>query len=794
MRVSLAWLTEMCPADLSASALAELLTRAGLEVDALLPVAAPGEKVVAARITSVAALPKSNLKSLAIDAGDEGRFTVVSGAPNTCVGQMGALALPGATLPDGRVIEAREYHGVRSEAMLCSAAELALGDASDSLLELPAGVNPGQKISDLYGLPDICLDIDLTPNRGDCLSMVGVAREVHALTHAKLTPPAVAESSVTGPDELGLDVQEPEACPCYLGRIIDHLDLSCRAAPLWMRERLRRSGIRSGHPVVDVLNYVMLEFGQPMHAFDRSVLYGDVVTARYAQPAERIELLTGDVVALDPATLVIADQHGPVSVAGIMGGRVSAVTQGTESVFLESAHFNPAAIRGKARRLGLNSEAAQRFERGVDPQLAQLALDRASELILEIMGGRAGPVVRFEQSELLKTRDEIDFDLNEVTRLTGLTLPQEKVTGILGRLGFTVSPLEPNGRVRVTPPSSRFDIERPADLVEEVVRIHGYDSIASEVPRRMLEALHSPNDNESLVRSFCEFLRSQQMHEVIHMSFSDPQLEAEFLSQSDAPLLLENAMSEREAALRQTLWVGLLRAAQRNVARQQSRVRLFEVGPIFGQRTGQRRVLGAVIVGPVDPEGWGFPERQVDFFDIKELADTLLAMAGIERPNWSESTNPGLAVGRRACVLGKDRRVLVELGIVAPRLASYWDVPNDTALMQIDLDELPLKQPTSVQAIPRFPSVRRDLSLIVPDSVCAKKLLEVVHRFGGDRLVDAFIFDTYTATGVPSNAHSVGVGLVFQDYARTLIDADVDAAVSALLTGLEQEIGVKLRG
>ncbi len=785
MRVSLSWLSTLCDAGLHANELAEGLTRQGLEVSAVVPVPAPSERIVAARLETAVPIPRTNFKLIEARAGAAGTFAIVSAAPNVRPGMLAALALPGARLPDGRVIAAREYAGQVSEAMLCSAVELALGETSDRLLELPEQTEPGTSLATLYDLPDICLEIELTPNRGDCLSMFGIAREVHALSGAPLVPPAIAPIAPGSTHGLDIRFEASAACPRYLGRIVSGLDESA-VTPLWMAERLRRAGVHGTHPVVDVLNYVMLELGQPLHAFDRERIRG-TIHVRTAQPGETLRLLTNATAKLENDMLVIADDSGPLALAGIMGGAASAVRCETRSVFLESAFFAPAAIRGHARRLGLVTDAAHRYERGVDPELPRRALERATELILAIAGGEPGPIMATESAADLPRRTPIRFHPAARTRLAGLAPDASETERVLTRLGFAI---EPEGdALRVTPPGFRFDIECEADLVEEVARIVGFDHIPAAAPARQVAF---PRDSKPAPDRLTEILTAHGYDEAVTMSFADPGRDALLGPNEPAALALANPLSEYESVLRRTLWTGLMDALAYNVARQADRVRLFERGTVFTAEGGERKHLAGIACGATAPEQWGVRTQKLDFYDVKGDVEMLLMTAGVTEPAFVPGARAALAPGRRARVEANGR-MLAEFGVIAPELAEHWKLPHETVLFELDLDVLPKREIVHAQPVPRFPGVRRDLAIVVADSVPAATLLAGVRRFGGERLLEVRIFDSYSGNAIPSEHRSVGLALIFRDLSRTLTDAEVDASVSAIMTGLEQEMGAHVR-
>lgn len=791
MRVSLDWLRSLCDSGLDAAAISRHLVNQGLEVSAVWQIPAPCEKIVTARVAGIRQMPRTNLQCLTVDAGSKGRFKVVSGAPHLREGMVGALALPGATLPDGRVIDAREYQGEPSEAMLCAAAEIGLGEVSDRLLAFADDTPEGEAVARLYGLPDTCLEIDLTPNRGDCLSMLGIARELHAGTGVPLALPDAEPVEAAQRHELAVNVTAPEACPRYAGRVISDIDPRA-ATPLWMSERLRRAGLRPTYPVVDVLNYVMLELGQPLHAFDMAGLHGGL-TVRMARPGDTLTLIGGSQpIDLAPDMLVIADKRGPVALAGVMGGQDSAVSAGTREVFLESAFFSPAAIRGRARRLGLVTEAAHRYERGVDPELAPIALERATGLINSICGGRPGPVVMRQEAAHLPLHEAIELRTTTLRRLTGLDLGTKAMGAILERLGFHVR-VTGDFSLAVTAPSARFDIEGEADLVEEVARITGFDAIPAVAPARHLRPMHH-DAGASLRDRLRRVIAARGYDEAVTMSFAEAGRDAALAPGSTNALRLHNPLSAREGILRRSLWPGLIEALAHNAARQAERVRLFEMGAVFSGDSEQAEHLGGVACGPLLPEQWGVTARAVDFFDIKGDVQALLVAAGLqpEAIEYVPAEREALASGRRARAQVAGRAV-AEFGVLAPRLVAEWGLPAEVMVFEINLDALPEPRPLQAGPIARFPGVRRDLALVAKKTVSAAELENSVRKHGGSRLREVRIFDVYAGEGIPEDSRSIGLGLIFQDFSRTLTDAEVDAAVSAIVAGLGEEKGAYVR-
>ncbi|MDN5865599.1 MAG: phenylalanine--tRNA ligase subunit beta [Gammaproteobacteria bacterium] len=787
MKVSVSWLKELCPVEWEPAALAERLTNQGLETGTPEPIASPAEEVVAAHFVEVTPIPRTNYHRILADVGTGARLTVVTASPAVKSGMTGALALAGATLPDGRVIEAHVYAGVTSEAMLCSAAELGLGEVSDKLLDLPTDIPPGTPLAQVYGLPDCALEIDVTANRGDCFSMLGIARELHASSGVPLALPPADPVPPGHEEREAVTVEDGAACPRYLGRVVTGIDPAART-PLWLAERLRRAGQRCTHPVVDVLNYVMLESGQPLHAFDRDRLEGGI-RVRPAREGEALLLLNGNTARLTPNLLVIADATGPVALAGVMGGAHSAVSSRTRDIFIESAFFTPGTVRGRARRLGLFSEASLRYERGVDPWLPAPALERATRLICDITGGTPGPIGTTEAPERLPERATISLHAGSVARLLGLDIPTGEVEAIFQRLGL--APQGDADTLRVTPPGARFDLENAADLVEEIARIVGYDRIPCAAPNRGLSAPRALRRGDVSER-LAALLTARGYDEALTLSLVDPARDGALAPAGSRAWQLDYPLSERESVLRRSLWPGLLDSLAYNAARQAERVRLFEIGKVFDAVGGERLRLGAVLCGTAAPEQWGERRREVDFYDLKGDVEALLAAAGAKDIAFAPSSRAGLAPGRaaNALVAGECR---AEFGVVAPELAAQWDLPRATLMLELDVAGL--SQPAVVQAQPppRFPAVRRDLSLIVPLAVSAAALQATVRRHAGKRLTASRIFDVYTGRGIPEGTRSITMGLIFRDLSRTLTDAEVDAAVSAVISGLTEEVGVHVR-
>lgn len=788
MRISYNWLREWVPVPLEAAALAERLTQAGLEVDAVERIAPQFQGVVVGEVRAVAPHPRAGHLSLCrVDAGG-GMLEVVCGAPGVTAGLRAAFAPPGAVLPGGRRIEAREVQGVRSAGMLCSALELGLGEEGETLLAAPAQAAPGTPLADALDLDDYVIEVDLTPNRGDCLSVLGVAREAAVLTGTALRASPVQPQPAHIDDALAVTLAAPAGCPVYAGRVIRGVDARA-PSPAWLRERLRRAGVRAISAVVDVTNYVMLDLGQPLHAFDLATLRGGI-TVRYGRAGERLELLDGQQVDLDPQTLVIADAARPVALAGIMGGAPTGVGAGTTGVFLESAFFTPRAIAGRARALRLNTDASQRFERGVDFTLQVDAIERATELLLAIAGGRPGPVQVARAPEALPARVPVTLRRERLDRLLGFEVPGADVQRMLTGLGLAVQP-GPGGWQAIPPPF-RFDIAIEADLVEEVARLAGYQAMPARLPRIGLQRprLRPAQADGARARAV---LVERGYREVITYSFVDAATLALFEPAQEA-LMLANPISAEMAAMRTSLWPGLVRVLAHNLKRQRERVRVFELGSVFRPGRGgleERPVLAGAVAGAVWPEQWGAPARLVDFFDLKGDVEALLERAG--RPaRFEPLALPALHPGQAARVRCDDGTAGT-LGALHPALCQRLDLATPVLVFELPLAALARTGVPRYRAISRFPMVRRDLSVLVDRALPAAALLDSVRELAGGWLLDLQLFDVYQGERIDSEKKSIAIGLLFQDASSTLTDAQVDAVVERVREGLAGRHGAALR-
>ncbi len=791
MRFSEHWLREWVDPRIDAKALGERLTMAGLELDVLEPAAPAFSGVVVGQVLDVQPHPNADkLRVCQVDDGTGRAVQVVCGAPNVYAGMKAPFARVGATLPGEFRIRKAKLRGVESAGMLCSAQELGLAEAAEGLMDLPADAPVGEDLRQYLDLDDWVFEIDLTPNRADCLSIAGLAREVSALTGATVHPAEVRPVSAPLDDIFPVQVADPEACPRYVGRLVRGIDARART-PMWMQERLRRSGLRSIHPVVDVTNYVMLELGQPMHGFDLDRLREGIVVRR-ALSGEQIELLDGGTVALRPDTLVIADAGGPVAIAGIMGGAASAVSEQTRNVFLESAFFAPAAITGRARGYGRPTDSSHRFERGVDPGLQSRAMERATALLLEICGGEAGPLVERVAETYLPRKDAIGLREARICRVLGMAVPPGEVVRILEALGCETSDCGDEVGWWVTPPSFRFDLEQEVDLIEEVGRVHGYDRIPEDTHAHA-SGIRPRTESRIPEIRFKEALVDRGWYEVVTFSFVEESVERIFAPEAE-PLRLSNPISSELSVMRSTLWSGMLPVVQRNLNRQQSDLRLFETGLRFGDRDDgltQEPMLAGVATGRALPEQWGAPSRALDFFDVKADVEALLALTG-RTPHFEPAEFPGLHPGQSARVLDEGQAV-GRIGALHPEALRALSIDQPVYLFELALEPLSRARLPQFQPLSRFPVIRRDLAVVVDASISAQQIRDAVMKAGIDTLRGLVLFDVYTGKGVPQGRKSVALGLILQALSRTLTDEEIDAIVARVVERLRRDVGASLR-
>ncbi len=789
MKFSEAWLREWVNPKLDTQQLAEQLTMAGLEVDSVEPVAAGFSGVVVAEVLSVETHPDADkLRVCQVAVGGDAPLQIVCGAPNVCAGMKAPLATVGGRMPDDMKIRKAKLRGIVSHGMLCSARELGLSDEHQGLMDLPADAPVGSDLRDYLGLNDVTIDVDLTPNRGDCLGMEGVAREVGALTRTDLTPPAFESVAAAIADQLPIDVQSPEACPRYLGRVIRGIDPNAQT-PLWMQEKLRRGGIRSLGPVVDVTNYVLLELGQPMHAFDLKQLSGGI-EVRFAHAGETLTLLDERTIDLDKETLLICDRQKALALAGVMGGIDSGISEATDSLFLEVACFTPEKIAGRARRYGLTTDASYRFERGVDPHLQQRAMERATALLLELVGGQAGPVVDVSSQQHLAKKSVITLRRARIERLLGYVPADEQVEDILSRLGVAVQASDEGWMA--TPPGYRFDLTMEADLIEEVGRVFGYNQLPIASNRADLIMRPLPEAATSLERVQA-ILVDRDYQEAITYSFVDAALLQE-LDSGSRPVALSNPISSEMSVMRSSLWAGLVGAVQYNLSRQQGRIRIFETGLKFVSQDDeiqQTNMLSGVVVGSRLPEQWGAAKEATDFFDVKADVEALLERSGVVAEFRAER-HSALHPGQTAAILVEGVRI-GWLGCIHPGLAQKLEIPRKTYLFELKLDVLLKGSLPRFEKLSRFPSIRRDLAIVVNVETPTGALCDSINQQAGSLLQDLLVFDVYHGSGIESGRKSVALGLILQDSSRTLTDVDVDSVITAITSRLEKQFGATLR-
>ena len=783
MQFSESWLRSLVNPNLDTPRLGHLLTMAGLEVEAIAPAAPAFSAVVVAEILAVARHPDADrLQVCQVEVGEAAPLTIVCGAANARAGLKTVCARVGARLPDMAIRQAK-VRGVESFGMLCSARELGIADAADGIMELPAEAPVGMDIRAWLELDDQRITLKLTPNRGDCLSLMGIAREVAALTDTPLTPVDCAPVAADTEARHGVEIDAPDACPRYCGRVIRGIDAHA-ATPRWLVRRLERCGLRAIHPVVDVTNYVLLELGQPMHAFDLDRLQGPV-RARLARAGEKLALLNEQEIALDGDALVIADDSGALALAGIMGGAASAVSQATRDIFLEAAHFAPDAIAGRARRYALSTDSSHRFERGVDPALPALAMERATRLILDICGGACGPLI--EAGPGVAAAAPVDFRAARARRILGFELADDAMLAILRRLGMRV---DGDGEAaRVTPPSHRFDITREVDLIEEIARVHGYDAIPAAKPRgdhAMLPASESARG----VAELKKLMVARGYQEIITYSFISDEVDAEFRVEGERLPLL-NPIASQMGVMRGALMGGLVQTLRHNLNHGQERLRVFEVGRAFltGEADGQPPRLAALAYGDAHPEQWGEAARGVDFFDLRADVEALLHPARVE---FQRGEHAALHPGQCA-------RVVVEgaligwLGALHPRLAQHYGFARVPVLCELDLAALTTRAAPRYAGMPRFPAVRRDIAVVVDAALPLADMLASVWAARPALLAEISCFDVYQGQGVEPGKKSLAFNMLLQHTEKTLTDSEIDSTVAQVVEILVKNHHATLR-
>jgi phenylalanyl-tRNA synthetase beta chain len=794
MKFSESWLREWINPEISSETLADQLTMAGLEVDDVEKVAGDFTGVVVGKVVECMQHPNADkLRVTKVDIGKAELLDIVCGAPNCRKGLMVACATVGAVLPGDFKIKPAKLRGEPSEGMLCSYSELGISDEHNGIIELPDNAPLGQDIREYLNLNDVMIDISVTPNRADCFGIIGVARDISAVNNVPMKELQVDGMPATITDTLSIQIDAPQAAPRYLGRVIKNINVNA-ATPLWMKEKLRRGGIRSIDAVVDITNYVLLELGHPMHAFDLTQIEKGIVV-RYASNDEKLVLLNGNEVNLNDKTLVIADHQKVLALAGIMGGEKSAVTQTTKDVFLESAFFSPLAITGKAREYGLHTEASHRYERGVDPSLQFVAMERASQLLVDICGGEVGPIIEVTQQSELPKQAIIKLRRNRIDRIIGYAIETQKITDILIRLGCEV---EYNDNVwTVKSPSWRFDLQIEEDLVEEIARIYGYNNIPNA--NLKIESVMKPKPESQIsLRRIKDLLVDRGYQEAVTYSFVDPKIQ-HILHPEQPEITLPNPISSEMSVMRLSLWSGLLDAVLYNQNRQQSRVRLFETGlrfiPDEKDELGVRQelMLSGIITGSLYEEHWQLPKKNVDFYDLKGDIESIFSLLGCaDKVQFKKAQLPALHPGQSATIYLNDE-LLGYLGVLHPEIEKKLSLNSKTLVFEINLAKINSKTVPVAQDLSKYPSNKRDIAIVVSNTIPVADIISECKRAGGEQLIKVNLFDVYQGENIKENQKSLAISLILQDKSRTLEEEDITNIVSKCVTALQNRFKALLR-
>ena len=794
MKFSESWLREWINPEISSEMLADQLTMAGLEVDNVEKVAGDFTGVVIGKVVECKQHPNADkLRVTKVDIGKDELLDIVCGAPNCRQGLMVACATVGAVLPGDFKIKSAKLRGEPSEGMLCSYSELGITDDHNGIIELPDNAPLGKDIREYLNLNDVMIDISVTPNRADCFGIVGVARDISAVNNIPMKEFKIANVLATISDTLSIQIDVPKAAPRYLGRVIKNININA-ATPLWMKEKLRRGGIRSVDAVVDITNYVLLELGHPMHAFDLDQIEKGIIV-RYAHQDEEMTLLNGNEVKLNDNTLVIADHKKVLAIAGIMGGEKSSVTQSTKDIFLEAAFFAPLAITGKAREYGLHTEASHRYERGVDPALQFVAMERATQLLVDICGGVVGPVIEVTNQNELPSQATIKLRRNKIDRIIGYTIETQKITDILVRLGCEVEYQDDTWIIKS--PSWRFDLQIEEDLVEEVARIYGYNNIPNA--NMKIESVMQPKP-ESIIslRRIKDLLIDRGYQEAVTYSFVDPKVQ-HILHPNEPAITLPNPISSEMSVMRLSLWSGLLDAVLYNQNRQQSRLRLFETGLRFiphekcefGVR--QEFMLSGIITGNLYEDHWQLPKKSVDFYDLKGDLEAIFSLLGCdEQVQFNRSELSALHPGQSA-VINLNDEVIGYFGILHPEIEKKLSLNSKTLVFEINLAKINFKKVPVAQDLSKYPSNKRDIAIIVSNTIPAAEIISVCKQAGGEQLVKVNLFDVYQGDNIKEDQKSLAISLILQDKSRTLEEEDITNIVSKCVTALQNRFKALLR-
>ena len=811
MKFSEQWLREWVNPDLTTEVLGHQLTMAGLEVDAIEPVAPEFNGVVLGRIISAEKHPDADkLQVCQVDVGSQSDepLQIVCGAKNARADLIVACAMIKAVLPGDFKIKKSKLRGVQSFGMLCSEKELGLADSADGIMELPADAPIGTSIRDYLQLDDMSIELGVTPNRGDCFSIAGVARETGVFTRQTVQPVDIKSHSAGINDVVEVNIIAKQDCPRYAARIIKNVNTQAET-PLWMQEKLRRCGNRSISPLVDITNFVMIELGQPMHAFDLSKVQGSI-NVRMGKEGEKLTLLDGQEISLHDDNLVIADEQQALALAGIMGGESSAVTDTTQDILLESAFFTPHRIIGKARSQGLHTDSSHRFERGVSPDLQVQAIERATELILQITGGEVGPIVEQVHDEYIPKAKTLLLKKEKISRVLGIDIEDAVIKDVLTRLEMQV--VDCDGGWQVTAPAFRFDIEYEVDLVEEIGRIYGYDNLPMTLPHGSIEMSACPEEviNESKIKDLMVSLGYQ---EAITYSFVEPAVQ-KLITPENPGIKLTNPISEELSEMRTSLWPGLISAMVYNQNRQQNRIRLFEMGSRFVPQDDaqndllQQVMIAGIISGSREPEQWAASSHNIDFYDLKADVEALLSLGNdLLSYDFVAEQHPALHPGQTARIY-KQNKAVGWIGTLHPSVAKAMDVKSTTIVFELEAEAVSSAKVPDFKVLSKFPAIRRDIALIVDDEINSSVIINSIREtvkntlmskndhksvFSEQSSIAVELFDVYIGEGIDEGKKSLAISLTLQEQSRTLKDDEIETLIQVVLNDLGEQHGAKLR-
>ena len=788
MLVSTNWLKEWIDFGIDVQELSKRLTMAGLEVESNLLVVAFGEQIVVGQVQEVRPHPsRDNFKICLVNVNQTGLLQIVCGAPNVVVGGRYPVALIGSRI-GGQEIQKLLVHGELSSGVLCSESEIGLGEASDHLMELDSIAPVGSSLDDYLGLPDYVLDIKLTPNRADCLSICGVAKEIVILTGSESKPSPIPSIPATTSNQIPVEIETFKDCPAYCGRLFENIRADAKT-PDWMQEKLRRVGLRSIHPVVDITNYVMMELGQPLHAFDTEKFNSSAIIVRRSRNGEKLTLLDGEVMELGEDVLLIADRDRPIGLAGVMGGESSSIQPETHSIFLEAAFFSPQAIRRSVSKFGKHTDASHRFERGVNPYGQAQAIERATDLIQEITGGVPGLLQEISDNTWLPKRKTCIVRESRIARILGLTIPHDRISSILSAVNKEVTTVE--GGWSVLPHDYRFDLEEEHDQIEEVVRIYGYDQIPSSIsfsPDNFSRGISESTIKESTVRNT---LHSQGYYEAITYSFVDPELQSRLNPNSNSKPLA-NPIAENMSVMRTSLWPGLIGAFLVNYRRNHERVRLYEVGRVF-LPTEEVNMLSGLSYGMFAPRQWGVKERQIDFYDVKGDLMKLFDLTGkADQVEFVAEQYDGLHPGCSA-VIYLDQKKCGVVGQIHPEILTEFRVADSVFVFEIEFEVFSERNLSRYSSISRYPSIVRDISILVNSELPVSEISNAIKDSAGEILENLTLFDVYSSIGIDLETKSIAYRLTYRLHTRTLTDVEVDSSLANILNVLDQQYGAQLR-